>query len=295
MNVRKKRKLRYFWLSFAMAFFVLSLSFYMLMNAVHPKIPASLSQDVEVETEPYLPSREEGMSVLFVGVGADGMEAGTFLLARFDPMRGKVPLVVFPPETVVQRGGKSQTLAECFRYGGAGYTRDALGDTLGVTINRYVRMDERSFIVAAGIVGTVEFQLDQPMTLGQSGSMPITLSKGNQLMDGKTVAQIIGYEGYKDSLERCRVVSGLAETIINQRLDIALSTVVDQVFEKIINLIDTDISYPDYDNRKAAAQFLARLGQDPAVAIQVAGQYSTDQTTYHLTDTFAALMTQTFS
>lgn len=293
MKESKKLKYRYFFLSFSVAFLVLSLLFFFLMNLVHPSATsAQISQKID-EVPAYAPVKEDSLTVLFVGVAPDSAEADTFILARFDPVRGKVPVVAFPRDTAVDNKGKTETLAQVYKYGGADSTRRALEATLGIPINRYVRMDTASFILAANTVGSVEFDLSLAITLGQSGEMPMTLSKGKQLLDGQKVADLIHFADYPGGeLVRCETTAELTAAIVNQRIDITMTTVVDKVFEKIINLIDTDISYPDYDNRKEAAAFLAQLGREPAEAVPVGGQYGDGM--YRLSDTFVALMTQVF-
>lgn len=297
MNQERRKTYRYFLLSFSIAFLVLSLLFFLLMNAVHPKEPDLTDTEPALgEASSYFPGREEALTVLFVGIGPDGTEGETFILARFDPARGKVPIITLPPETAVRNNERIETLAEVYRYGGADYSRRALAQTLNIDIDRYVRMDIPTFLVAAATVGTVEYNLPQEMVLDNGGAVSITMSPGKQLLDGQRIVEIFRYEKYEGgNLARCRNVSALTAEIVNQRMDIALSTVVDKVFEKLINLIDTDISYADYDDRKQAARFLARMGEDVAQPMEVNGSYNEDKTLYTLSDTFAALLTQTFS
>lgn len=297
MRTQRRTTYKYFLLAFSIAFLVLSCLFLVLMSAVHPRA-ADLSDTEPAlgDTTSYFPTREEALSVLFVGIAPGSGEGETFLLARFDPARGKVPIVTFPPETAVRNNDRTETLAEVYRYGGADYTRRALAATLGIDIDRYVRMDIPTFLVAAATVGTVEYDLPQEMVLDQAGPVSITMNPGKQLLDGGRVAEIFRYRKYgRGELERCENVSKLTAAIVDQRIDVALSSVVDKVFEKIINLIDTDISYTDYDDRKQAAAFLARIGQNPAQAINVDGSYNAEETQYTLSDTFIALLTQTFS
>lgn len=295
MEKYKSVKYRYFFMSFSISFLVLSVMFLFLMNLVHPKTPASLTAepDPDAKAMSYVPSSEDALSVLFIGCTTEESAAGTFILAKFNPAGGKVPIIVFPPQTAVNNAGKTESLSEVYRYGGADYTRNALSETLGIPIDRYVRMRMDSFIAAAAAVGTVEFNLPEKITIERSGA-EVTLSAGKQLLDGQKVAAIMRNENYPGGeLERCRIAGELTGAIVDQRMDICLSTVVDNVFEKLINLITTDISYPDYYSRKPAAEFLARLRQNPAEAIPVSGEWNDDSSLYTLSDTFLALLTQT--
>ncbi len=294
MHEYAKASYRYFFLAFSVAFFVLSLMFLSLMNIVHPKAPESLTRvpDADVPAV-YAPTESDALSVLFIGVEKENSTTGTFILAKFDPARGKVPITVFPPQTAVQNGDKIETLAEVYEFGGAEYTKKALAASLGIPIDRYMRIRLDAFIISAAAVGTVEYDLNEPITISRGGAS-VTLNQGKQLLDGQKAADVISYSYPDGELHRCKVAADLTAQIVNQRMDICLSTVVDSVFEKIINLVSTDISYTDYYNRKHAAEFLAQVGENPATPIDVAGFWSDDKRLYTLADTFLAKMTQVF-
>lgn len=294
MDNYTKTKYRYFFLSLTLSFFVLSMMFLVLMNAAHPRIPESLTREPETEADSvYVPTAADALSILFIGTSGDDASAGTFILARFDPARGKVPIVALPPQTAVHNSGRTEPLSEVYRYGGAEYTRNALAETLGVPVDRYARIRLDAFISCAAAVGSVEYELAEPITVTR-GEAAFTLSAGRQLLDGQKVSDVIRYGGYPGGeLERCAVTAGLTAAIVNQRMDVCLSTVVDSVFEKVINLISTDISYNDYYERKRAAQFLAKLGEDPGTPLTVSGEFSEDGT-YAISDTFLALLSQHF-
>lgn len=296
MKPEKQMKYRYFFLSFSLAFLTLALLYLVMMSMVHPKTPQELAVRAPVEEAVYAPERADALSMLVVGVSQDGLEADVFLLARFDPARESVPLVAFPPQTQVQTPTKTATLAEAYRYGGADFARQSLAYTLGITIDRYVRVDEAGLLVAAATVGAVEFRLPQEITLEQQGDVTMTLSPGVQLLDGPKIAAVIGYDAYEGGERaRCDVIADLAAAVIDQRIDIALSTVADKVFEKLINLVESDLSYADYADRKPAAEYLAGLGREIAVPVRALGEFSDDQPAFILSDTFVALVTQTFS
>lgn len=298
MTGEKSLKYRYFLLSFSVAFLVLSLMFFFLMNAVHPSTPPSLERKLEEAAMPsvesYIPTAADTLTVLFIGAPAREASAGSYILARFDPVTGSVPIVAFPRQTLVEGPSGAETLSDLYRYGGAEYVRGALAATLGVDIDRYARLSVDAFISAADTIGAVEFDLPYELVIGEPG-MQVTLRRGKQLLDGKKVSEIIRCETYEGGeLTRCAVAGDLAAAIVDQRMDVALSTLADNIFERVINLIDTDISYPDYENRKMAAQFMARLEQKPAKPLPVGGSFSENKREFTLSDTFIAELRHSF-
>jgi anionic cell wall polymer biosynthesis LytR-Cps2A-Psr (LCP) family protein len=285
----KLTKAKYFLLAFALSFFVFSVLLLTLMNAARPGgRAASPAQDAEDEPA-YVPAAEDSLSVLFIGGDSSG--ASTFLLARFDPAGRRVALAVFPADTAVMNAGKTESLADVYRFGGAGYVRDRLALAIGAPIDRYVLMPEPAFLACASAIGTVEFELAEQLTVTRAG-VTQTLAQGKQLLDGQKAADIIG--GYPGGeLARCRATGELAAAIIDQRRDICASVAFESVFEKLVNLINTDISSLDFHERRDAAEYMAKLPDGIAMPISVSGSYSADDGLYHLSDTFLALLSQT--
>ena len=286
MNQDSKIRARYFLLSFTLAFALISAFFFFLINVVHPRAPVVPEPRIIDEDDPWRPDKEDTLTVLFMGNGSRRDPPGIYILARFAPDQEKVFLTVLPPRTLVQNQGSIEPMDEVYAYGGPSYTLNCLADTLGMSIDRYVRMDVRSFAAAAAAVGTVEFELEKPLEIKQGGYQ-FRLEKGLQLLDGRKIAQLFQWDGYKEESERYRIIASISAAIVEQRRDIAASTVTDKIFERIINLVDTDISYVDYAVRKASGEYLANLNGPVVEIIDVSGAFG-EKETYALSDTFSA-------
>lgn len=272
MREEKLDRIRYFMMSFAAAFFVLSLLFLFLMTTSSPAAHPPVAEETTAPADEYYPAAEDCLTVLFYGVEFSDSVAGTYLLARFDPVRQGVTVAVLPPATLLGE----ETLADCYRYGGAIYARDRLSAHLGITIDRYVRMDLSGFIQAAGVIGTVEFELEEELAL-EEGEMAFTLNAGPQLLDGRKAAAIIRHRQYPGGeAQRSEIITSLACAIIDQRIDVATSVLADKVFSSIINLIDTDISYADYEQRRRAAAWLAEKNSAIAYPLTLEGSDGED-------------------
>lgn len=255
------------------AVFTLSLSVFSLLFIVLFVVssPEKLSaEDVhQADTVAFVPSTEETLSVLFIGVRSAQTEAPLFLLAGFYPDRGSVPIVCFPSSTAVQDNAHAKTLAEAWQYGGAQLVRNTLQDILGIQIDRYVCLDAAAFTTAAAAIGSVEITLEQPVVLLRNGA-EMTLQPGTHRLSGQNLLDLLHAES--DPIARCTFAAAAAAELVNQHMDLCLSDTVDNVFFTIINAVDTDITYNDYDMRKQAATFLVRLKDSPARAITFQGR-----------------------
>jgi hypothetical protein len=280
-------KARYMAMSFSIAFLVFSIIILIMMSFFHPN-NAAASREVVVNDieQAWAPDADDALTVLFMGVSAREAVPGVFILARFDPANACVPLTALPPQTAIANNGVMEPIGDIYRYGGASYTKTALEKALGVPVDRYVRVDTAAFIAAANIIGTVEFELHDDVIIVEGGAS-VTLNKGMQLFDGSKVAALV-QAPYAQEEEKCLMAARISAEIVNQRMDIALSAAMDQIFEKTINLVDTDISNTDYTSRKEAAAYLAENSTAPAVVIGLSGQWDESGRLYTLTDTFLA-------
>jgi anionic cell wall polymer biosynthesis LytR-Cps2A-Psr (LCP) family protein len=257
-----------------------------MTTVIHPKEPGSLEADAAVAGAPYRPDAEDALTLLVIGAEEAGAPAGSFVVLRFDPVGNKVTVAALPPETVVSLKGREETLYDAYRFGGALYLKDALAGRLNLTIDRYARINREGFILAAEAVGSIEFELEEPVTI-KEGAVPVTLKAGLQLLDGRKVAGLISREGLS-SQERCRITSALAAAVIGQRIDVVKSTLIDKIFETVINLIDSDITYADYELRKAAAIHMAGSEDFEVREIFITGEWR--ENGFYLSDTAIAML-----
>lgn len=287
---------RRFLLSFFLTFLALSVIFMLVVlyaHPAHPKAPAAVSEPVQ-ESAPFIPDESHSLNLFVVG-GAKDQPSDTFLIIRFDPVKGTIPVIALPPETYLDNAGKPDTLSNVYEKGGLVYSAQALSRYLDIPIDRYARMDLNGFLKIAAAVGTVEFDLPYDVTY-LDGGLPITITAGRQLLNGQKTAAIISNTDYEGgALQRGALLSALVAEIINQRIDIALSTAADDLFKLAVNLADTDISAYDYERLKEAAVFMAKLADKPSVGIDISGRYNEAGNTFVLSDSCQAVIKQAFN
>ena len=286
MGSARAYKVKYFALSFCSSFLLLAAMFYFMMSGADRMregagaAPVQAAQAAEV----YRPEESDALTLLVFGTERADSVAETFVLLRFDPVRGHVSVAVFPPQTLLAYDGREETLSDAYRFGGAAYTRQALSSHLNIPIDRFARISISGFITAAAAVGTVAFDLAEPVTL-TDGEMTVTLNAGPHLLDGRQVAALIRHPGYEGGeLQRAQMTAQLVGAIIDQRIDIVNSTLLDRVFETVINLLDTDITYTDYLSRQPAARQMADSGLAIAHPVELPGAMSEDGEWFVLTD-----------
>lgn len=221
------------------------------------------------------PAKEsDSLTVLFMGVRDGESASNTYLLARFDPVNERIPVVSLPPQTMVVKpegDATPQPLWEVFRYGGRSLAVKALSTTLEVPIDRYVVMDLKGFREAAEQIGPVQYALRWALNY-QDEERSIRLSQGLQLVDGQKALDIVTYPSYPGGeTTRAEITAELAAKIINDKLSLASSQASDLLFKEIVNIVDTDITYTDFETRRASISYLSGQREEPAFQLPLDG------------------------
>ena len=279
------KTLRYFMFSFVTAFFAWAVLYMFLVYVVHPKTVSTVTPAGNTPLEePYTPLPRDSITVLFMASPQRTAAPGAYLIAHFNPVAGHVALAALPANTAIINGGQTESLSEIYNYGGALYTQELIAKTLGISIDRYVRVSAEAFLGAMRAIGSMEYNLPETLNITQDG-VSLELKQGIQLLDGQRMLQILSYP-YQSAEAQTSAVSNLAAELITQRRDIALSTMAEKVFTSVINKIDSDISYNDYFERREAANYFALLNGSVTHQIALVGKEENEL--YHLSDTFIA-------
>lgn len=228
---------------------------------------------------------EDGLTVLVMGIKDKKSVSNTYLLARFDPAKCRIPIVGLPPQTMVVKPQGDQTpitLSEAYRFGGAALAVQALENTLEIPIDRYIVVELDKFLEIAELIGPVQYQLGQNLDY-QDHERVIRLSKGMQLVDGQKAADIATYPDYPGGdAARAEITASLAAQFVNDRISLAASGTVESLFKAIVNHLDTNITYLDFEQRRTLAADMESLS--PALPLYPEGGFDTDGEEYTLTE-----------
>ena len=264
---------RYFVLSFAAAFMVMTV---MAMIAVH-----FLSPDIDLDTsgpsqeaDGYTPVDDDTLTVLMVGTSASGESAGAFVLLQFRPVEQRIWVTCLPPQTTLDSQARHTTLAGAYERGGGAYARLALSEAYQLGIDRYVVVDQSNFSTIMELLGPVDFYLTNDIRF-TNGEREIKLYAGIQRLDGTMITDIVSFDDFPGGeVQRCETTSELVIRVINDRLELAKSVVIDALFNSMINRVETDITHNDYIERRDALIYMARLTVAPATAVYISGDFN---------------------
>ncbi|MBR5485739.1 MAG: LCP family protein [Oscillospiraceae bacterium] len=269
----REQEVKYFWLAFAASFFVLAC---LVLSAAFLTVPYSPQKQQEYYSEPiYLPKEEDALTVLVVGVKEDHAPQ-SFMLVRFSPETGRIPILTITGKTAVANG----VLTEIYEQLGAEKAAEHLGEEFGIKIDRYAVVQINALEKMVRLVGDVEYSLPYNITY-KKGDMEFEISKGNHVMNSVQICEIASCENVPGGeLEHCRIISELAAAAINQHLTLACSQRAEPLFRAMVNLMDTNVDYMDYESHRKALVFMAELKEKPAWVLTLSGSFNYAQNTF---------------
>ncbi|MDD3193187.1 MAG: LCP family protein [Oscillospiraceae bacterium] len=270
---RKNRKTRFFALAFALSFFTLAMMGLIVVFVFNPLPENPVSSQISADTF-YLPQKEDNLTVLLVGRGARKEDLPLFALVRLDMLGGRIPVVLFPAQTILHGETGFSTLEDAYEKEGARAVAKALSDSFSVPVDRYADMDSQAIIDGVNRIGVAEYELAESLSYNENGIF-ISLSAGRQLIDGQKFLDILRYPAYGGgALQQCEEGAKLIASYLNSRLDTFLGRNAEALVGGLLDLADTDISYLDFQSRLPALTFLSKLSGDPSVPHALTGGWN---------------------
>ncbi|MEG0272068.1 MAG: hypothetical protein RR639_01620 [Hydrogenoanaerobacterium sp.] len=264
MNWHNFERTKYFVLAFGASFLaLLTLALCMAAFVNKEKPPVEELKAIPAD-EYYTPRREDSLNIM-LAVCDDAGTPHSFFLVGINAMRGEIPVAVFTPQALVKSNEMMLTLGEVYTKNGAMAAKLALGEVLEITVHRSLSFTEENFINAIDIIGAVEYNFEELPYAAWDGENPVA---GRQLLDGSRLYKLlcVGAAGV-DSAE-------LLAYYINSSLKNILRSDADEVFRKVINLADGDVSFNDYDSRRELLTFLSKLSGNHARSVMVRGVWN---------------------
>ncbi|MCI8622246.1 MAG: LCP family protein [Provencibacterium sp.] len=266
----KKLTVRYFILSFAIGFLLLSVAAMLVVLFIPPQMETGQAQQNTADGISYLPSNQETLNLLLVVEPREGAQR-LYALLRFDPARGQIPVAVLPPGTLVGAQGRLATVESAYTYAGIRRVAAQLEEALGIAVDRYLQLDVQDAVTLVDLLGGVQYRVKKRMVFNSAGTQTV-LEPGPRQLSGNLFGEVLSYSFPEGELERSSALGNLIASLLNDHSDLLLTAEADSVFQSLVNMGETNVSALDYQERKPAARFMARLSPDAAFSVRLSGQ-----------------------
>lgn len=242
---------------------------------------------------------DKNYQTFFYMVKDDKNNLETAMLARFLPADGKLMLVPLSPYTLITHGGSNQTMAQIFKSGGAPDTTSALGETLGISIDRYMSMGEECFENVCDNIGSITYEVLEDMYYIDKHSDDVTnYTKGDKIsLQGSQMRLFITYPKYKNGYSQNVTVAGeFMRSLINNGFK--LQTTRDNLESIYSNLLresaEKNFSAGDFEETKEYYYYVIDNFDNPAYMLTPTGTWSDKGYQFTIDDAFKTQLKSAF-
>lgn len=244
---KKNRQLKYFLISFSVFIIVLgTISLLMFMKSLdfdfNNLSRSSEETTTEIVSESTLPQvNMSGQSnILLLCTGADNTISFSCLI-KADMSLKSIVVYSISNESVSTVNGSSVTFNEHYRKFGVNGFVKAAESFSGLTVDRYIKVNETQFKAFANKCGDVVVEVPSEINSNQSGGL--YLDAGKQSLSGDL---LVKYIKYSDNNEKSNALSAFVKTV----LSLSNIKIQDSLFSYLANNSDTNISIVDFTESK---------------------------------------------
>lgn len=178
----------------------------------------------------------------------------TFMLMRSMPVHKQIVFIGLPENMLA--GERNETLTDIYKSGGGAELKSAVEFSFEVPVDRYMAFDSKAFQKLCNIMGGVNFAVP--------GNIEgIKKTDGLQYLSPDQIEKVISHGEFAGGeIQRISTAASLITAMTNQTSGARISDNLDNSFEAIVNVADTDISALDYQQKKYAVKFLMKYS-DP--------------------------------
>ncbi len=217
-------------------------------------------------------SAEDINTILFVLDPSDESRKNAVMLMRFDPVRKQILCIGIPLELQVHLDSRVMTVGACYENHGAASLKNAVAETIGQPVDRYIMMDSRGFATLVNIFGNPKTTIDIEDTglTKTKNEIPETLDIGKYEL-------LLTSQKYPSEIERCTKIGLSIAQLLNDCISpedarSALGTDggsriagnLDKYFNTVFNSVTTDITVIDFEDHKHAISYVFQYAVSPA-------------------------------
>ena len=170
-------------------------------------------------------------------------------------------MYMLPDDTFVTANGYTGNWSEQYLYGGMNQLVLAVEEMTGISIERYMSTNDRSFLDTLKLFDNITYTVPESVNCILNG-ISYTIEAGTQQMTPDTVQKYLIYLCDNDMYEE---TANLLCGIINSYLTPGIVYKSDSLFKRLSNIFDTDISAMDYAKySEKIASFITNEERVPA-------------------------------
>lgn len=208
-----------------------------------------------------LTSYADNHTILFILDEPEQKCSSTFMLMRSIPKDRKLVFLGIPTNTIALIDGTQENIKTAYESGGASAAVNFTEQILGITVDRYMKLDSESLVKICDILGGVTYSIPEDVAGFNGDGTP-------QYLNAEQIDKYITYAAFKEGeVERAYNASSIVAAMVNQASGVRIADGLDNTFNTVVNMTETNITAVDYKNKKTAIKNM--LERDPSASFYI--------------------------
>ena len=226
---------------------------------------------------------------MFARVNTNGVLADVTLI-RMDPVDQTILIVPMSPQSIDPKN--NTTFRDIYSTGGMAGVKDAVEETLGLTVDNYASLSNDSFERIFDIYGGITYKANEELykLSEDNDENDISIAKGELVtLGGRQILQLTQQLVFSSGRQGNTEFLGIAvESLVNSMFQQAYITQdnIDNIYSILTTNSDTDFNEDDYKLQKSYLKDMLSSGLTPAVKMVPEGTWSQNDETFTFSDEF---------
>ena len=213
---------------------------------------------------------EDNHTILLILDDPEKNEPVTFMLMRSRPYHKKIEFIGIPNNSIALVDNAQVSIKTNYESGGAASAKDFVEKVFNIKVDRYMKFNSAAFKKVCDIVGCVKYAVNADIA-------GFTNDGTEQDMNSDQMEMFVTYELFSGGeAERVEIAADVIRAMINQQKGKNIADNMDNSFQTIINMVETDITAADYKERKPAIKYMLENGTTIAEMVALNGKTAGD-------------------
>jgi anionic cell wall polymer biosynthesis LytR-Cps2A-Psr (LCP) family protein len=287
MAVRRKSNWYIYLIALVASFALLGIFLGSIWGKIFPEEDEN-GNKYNVSRSDYRPSADINLTSLIMMSDMKAAVPVYYMLMNYQPRNEVIVFVPLRENTRLSYNGNTGSIYEMYDNYGAKGAAAAVGETLGIKIDHYIKFDRLSFIDFMDISGKVYVNVPSDITVKETRSVlkkeiiedengekqevsrtvpetteKIIFAEGVHYMDGETLYKYMTYNFGRGVDYSLAIQGSAAMNAVNKNFRGLSSTQLQRLAEEIIKSTETDIVFEDYAHIQSVVSYTTENSINP--------------------------------
>lgn len=225
-------------------------------------------------TKDFKPTAEYNFNLVTMLSEGESDNPDLFVMVTYNAVDSRLVFIPMPVGISIEKD--ERTLSNIYAAQGGEGVITALENIFGVRCDCYIKLDRRSFNDIVTSFGNIEYNVQSTLIV-KDGLEVETFNAGTRMLTAESVYRLMMKADFQEGESyRFNIVGDLLAETINQNFRELDTSMLDTLFNQLIDIAETNLTESLYRSKKAALLNSVEYGVNPGEFYVPYGEYTDD-------------------